>query len=202
MKQNVKENMLEWHYPLEADSVSEKPLQLEISPSVDQCAALARRLDVFKIHSLTAKMSVKRNSGNMVIYVFGEIFSKIEQKCIVSLAPVIEEIREPFEAWYADTAQTVSFTKAKRERLSEKEKGEQPILEENEDPEPILDGKIDLGELVVQYFSLSINPYPRTEQVIKSLTESDSVVIEAQEVYDNPFAALKEWRAKENKEDY
>jgi hypothetical protein len=38
-----------------------------------------------------------------------------------------------------------------------------PFLDESEDPEPVIDGKIDAGELVAQYLSLAIDPYPRLE---------------------------------------
>lgn len=202
MAQQTIENIQEWHYPLEADNVSEKPQKIELSPDADQKKALARRLDIHKIHDLTAKLNVQRNSGNMVVYIRGEIIARIEQKCIVSLAPVFQDIIEPFEAWYADTAQAVSFTKAKRDRLNIKEKGEQPMLEEHEDPEAIVDGIIDLGELVTQHLSLAIDPYPKSFEVLKKEKEDNSVEGAESEIYDNPFAALKDWRSKENKEDY
>lgn len=196
------DNAPEWHVPVKADEITDKVKVFDLAPSVEELKTLARRVDVFKIKELKAKIRTQRNSGNMVIHITGEIVAKIEQKCVISLAPVYSEINENFESWYADTQQTISFAKAKRDRLNEKERQEQPILEEFDDPEPITNGTIDLGELVTQYLSLAIDPYPKTEEIKKRELKDDSELVVLRDNLDNPFAALKEWRAKENKEDF
>lgn len=201
MIENLIEDCHEWYYPIEADHIGEDKKAIEISPDDSQKEALARRLGVAKIENLTAHLVLRRNQGNMVIYIQGEINAEIIQSCIITLAPVRQEISEKFEAWYADARQAVSFAKAKRERVNIKEKGEQPILDESEDPEAIIDGKIDLGELVTQHLSLAIDPYPRAQGAVSDVIDDEALKGEADTSYDNPFAALKEWRAKENKEE-
>lgn len=196
------DNAPEWHVPVKADEITDKPKVFELTPSAEELKILARRLDIFKIKELKAKVKAQRNSGNMVIHITGDLYAKIEQKCVITLAPVHSEINESFESWFADTQETISFAKAKRDRLSDKEKQELPILEEFDDPEPIMNGVIDLGELVTQYLSLGIDPYPKTEEMKNRELKDDSDLTVLKDNLDNPFAALKEWRAKENKEDF
>ena len=65
-------------------------------------------------------------------------------------------------------------------------------------PEAIIDGYIDAGELVTQYLSLALNPYPHAEGVKYELGDDNEEAIKPK--LDNPFAALKEWKnnKKEN----
>ncbi len=194
----------EWSYLFDVDEVGQKkPAYLSISPSDEEMSSIANRLGIEGISALKADMEIRRNPGNMVIHVSGRITARVAQKCVVTLDTVEEDVDTPFEGWFADKTQALSFTKAKRERELEKQKGEQPILSEEEDPEPIIDGKIDIGELVVQYLSLGLNPYPRKEGASYEgkFGESSSNIQGASktgEVYENPFMALKDWKKKES----
>lgn len=201
MTQQKTNEQHEWFYPLDAESISDRPVVLEISPDKEQCEALCRRLDLAKIKSLVAKLRIQRNPGNMIIYISAELNARIVQNCVATLAPVEQDITDSFEGWFADPAQAVSFTKAKRERMNLKEKIEQPILDESEDPEAIIDGVIDLGEFVAQHFSLALDPYPRVDGAEPQIVGIIGDKGDPEDAYDNPFAALKEWRAKENKDE-
>ena len=81
----------------------------------------------------------------------------------------------------------MSFARARHERDKDRGVEERPMLEEHEDPEPIVDGRINLGELVTQYLSLAIEPYPRSEEAKKILEENNN----SMPARENPFAALK-----------
>ncbi len=190
----------EWPYIINSDDVVSKPMRLTISPDELQKKALCKRMALVAIDMLSAELELERNPGNRIIHVRGRLRVHLKQKCIVSLEPVEESIDEEFEGWFADPLQAVSFAKAKRERLNPQDLQEQPILEEQEDPEPIIDGKIDLGEFTAQFFSLSLNPYPRaagSEFASAKLAKED----EPEGIYDNPFAALKDWKVREQKKD-
>jgi hypothetical protein len=76
-----------------------------------------------------------------------------------------------------------------------------PLLDEQDDPEPITDGKIDLGELVSQFLSLSINPFPHAPGVeLPEEQEGDGPVRMSAGNAPNPFAALKDWKARRDTE--
>lgn len=189
----------EWSHFIESERVSEKPWVIELVLGDEAKPALVKRLGLHGIDNMKAELRLQRQQVNKVIHITGRITANLQQKCVVSMEPVEEHVEDEFEAWYAEPNQAVSFTKARRERMSAKEQEEQPILEEFDDPEPVIDGKIDLGELVTQYLSLALNPYPRAEGVDY---KAEAGLEEAEEgTYDNPFAALKDWKEREKKKD-
>lgn len=193
----------EWHYPVYADEIAGgKAVKLSIEPTEQERIALNNRLGLYALKDLKADLRLQRNPGNMVIHIMGKIMADIVQQCIVTLEPVAEHIEEEFESWFADQTQAVSFNKAKRDRLSIKEKGEQPMMEEYDDPEAIVDGKIDLGELVTQHLSLSLNPYPRAQGVWYEKGDDELRLNDTESQGKNPFAALKDWKAKEGKKEH
>ncbi len=189
----------EWSYFYPAEEVDEKVTRVEISPSDDEKQALCNRLGLTDIKSLRADLTLQRNQISKVVHIIGHVVADVVQKCVVTMDPVDAHIDDSFEAWYAEPSQAVSFAKAKRERMSPKEQEEQPMLEEYDDPEPIEGGKIDLGELVSQHFSLFLDPYPRKEGL--AYDAGDQLEEAPEGTYDNPFAALKEWKEKETKKD-
>ncbi len=183
----------EWPYFLEVEELSGKPLCLSISPDEEQNKALIKRLDVLGLEDVCAELKITRKK--QIVYVSGHLKAKVFQPCVVSLEPVAVQVEDEFESWFADPQQAVSIAKARREREMKKGAGEQPILDEHDDPEVIIDGQIDLGELAVQYLSLSITPYPHGEGVHYKLGD-DSEEAYASETRKNPFAALKDWKDK------
>ena len=113
-----------------------------------ELAAIAVRLKLPALTKLEAEVSIKRGRGDTIL-VTGELFASLSQTCVVTLEPFPIEVNELIDATYTD--------------------GEPPPLNEvltlAEDdpdaPEPVINGKIDLGELVVQSLSLGLDPYPR-----------------------------------------
>ncbi len=190
----------EWSHFIDAATIDEVGKRFDLSPEGESVSALCNRLNLYGIPSLTANLSLKRNGVSKFIHVSGRFTVNVTQKCVVTTDPVEEHLKEEFEAWFSEPNQAVSFAKARRERMSLKEQNDQPMLEEHEDPEPIIDGKIDLGELIVQHISLALNPYPRCEGVefdgaTKGLEDAPDGT------YNNPFAALKDWKKKESDKD-
>jgi len=189
----------EWSHNIDADEVGLRTVSVKISPDEAQISALCKRLGVVSIEKLEADLTLKRNEVNKVIHVEGTVLADVTQECVVTMEPVTDHIEDRFEAWYAEPSSAVSFTKAKRERMSLAEQDEQPIIDEFDDPEGVVDGKIDLGELVTQHFSLALNLYPRADD---APFETAVGLDDAPEgVYDNPFAALKDWKAAETKKE-
>ena len=186
---------IEWSVLVKSDDVPANGKALEIAPDDKSRKALARRLDILELQDLKAKVSLKRETGH-IVHVKGQFEAKIKQACVITLEPVENEIRDEFEAWYADESQAVSFRRAQHEAQGKKELADVPMLDESEDPEPMVNGAIDVGDLVTQYLSLAIPPYPTKEGYSYSVE-----VEEPKEVKNNlklnPFAALKDWRPKD-----
>lgn len=184
----------EWSYLVDEDDIAgNKLVRLSLSPSEEEKAALCQRLGLISMEALRADLELRRKDGGMVVEVRGTITADVTQKCVATLEPVPEHIEEEFEAWFADPDKAVSFAKARRERMSHKEKEDAPFLEEYDDPEPIVNGRIDLGELSAQYLSLFLNPYPRAEGSPHLYAEGEDERSDPDQ-YKNPFAALKDWK--------
>ncbi len=185
----------EWSHMIDADDVEDKPLKLSLSPDAEARDRLASRLNILAIEDLKADLVLKREQGNMVIYIKGHIKANLRQACVVTLEPVETQLEEDFEAWFADAGQAITLAKAKQERLAKAGGGEVPILDERDDPEPIMNGQIDLGELVTQHLSLAINPYPHAEGVRYEYGDDEPQKV-PEGFKTNPFEALKDWKSK------
>lgn len=168
---------------------------LSISPDEEARKRLAQRLGLVSLDDLKADIVITRRPGEIAYHVEGHMTAGVTQSCIVTLEPVSSRIEDDFDAWFADPEGAVSIARLRRERQSKSGYGEMPILSEQEDPEPIINGKIDLGELVTQYLSLSINPYPHAEGVTFEVRDEGGQRA-VPEVIRNPFAALKDWKSK------
>lgn len=188
----------EWSHFVEADKIGTAPVKLKLSPNAEERKRLAKRMALTDLKNLESDLVISRDAGSNVIFISGQIHAEVVQPCVITAKPVKSEVQDSFEAWYADPKEAVSFAKAKKEKQErEGEGGEMPFLDESEDPEPVIEGKIDVGELVAQYLSLAINPYPTAEGV--ELPEEPIKAAAESPIYENPFAALKDWKNKQEK---
>lgn len=197
MNKNTPHVLPEWSYLIEEDKAGTDIKDLTISPSADEEQALCKRLNLLTLEGLSARLTLERISGGMVVHIKGRFKAQLTQSCVISLERVAAEIEETFEGWYANPDQAIMLAKARRARQAKNGEGEAPILEEKDDPEPIVNGHIDLGELVTQYLSLAIDPYPHAPGVERR--EEDMLIIQTDspgaDIRRNPFAALKDWKS-------
>lgn len=187
-----------WSVLIDHGEIGAKPYHKVLEAKEADLKAIAERLGIPAVDSLTAEMTLQRIPGNRaVVHLEGQLKAQVVQSCVISSAPVKAYIEEEFEAWYADHDSFVSLTRARQERAGKMADNEVPVIDEREDPEPMINGKIDAGDLVAQYLSLSLDPYPRAHGVS---WEKDSVdtafdAADAPVLRKNPFAALKDWKA-------
>lgn len=196
MSKTIDENLVmasEWSHMVDVDTIIDGKMRLSISPNEDETAALLKRLDVQGVGKLTVDLTLKRQ--NQIVHVRGQISAHVTQRCVITLDPVQVHVEDGFEAWFADTDSTIPIAKKRREREVGKGRTDLPMLEEHEDPEPIVDGQIDLGELAVQYLSLALDPYVHGEGAEYEHGD-DTPQTEDSSLRENPFAALKDWKDK------
>ena len=185
----------EWSHLWPVAALKGDEVKVSLSPDDEAKTRLAQRLGLLSLDSLKADIVVSRGANEICYNVKGHFSADIVQKCVVTLEPVVGHVEDEFEAWYADPDVAVPLAKARHEKLNEKGHGELPILDERDDPEALVDGKIDLGELITQYVALSLDPYPHAEGAEEVMKEKLSEDQEEAEVK-NPFAALKDWKDK------
>lgn len=183
----------EWSVLVDAQTVTSTPQKTRIAASEEERKALCTRLGLNNISSLSADVTLHREKGS-VIHVNGLMKASVMQVCSVTTDPVQTQIEETFEGWFADQDRIVMLAKARHERLGRMTDSEIPILDESEDPEPLVNGMIDIGELVVQHLSLAVDAFPRR----RGLEDTEIIDVSAGDpaalVRRNPFEALKNWK--------
>ncbi len=186
----------EWSHFFDVDDLNHsKPTALTIEASEDECMDLARRFSVEAIKKVNAQLSLTLEGG--IIHVTGQFDCVVTQNCVVTLEPFDTALSEPVEGWFANKESMVSFAAAKKERDVARSQAEVEVLDEKDDPEPIVEGRIDLGELVAQHISLAIPAYPHKDGVTYEVGDDDIVIDDKSPLRKNPFEALKDW--KENR---
>ncbi|MBE0530146.1 MAG: DUF177 domain-containing protein [Rhodospirillales bacterium] len=135
---------------------------------------LARRLGVVSVDLLTADLRLIRMMGAMV-RLEGQLAAEVTQSCVVTLAPVHSRI-----------AATVDRRYGPPEALAETD-SEDVGLEDDDVPEVLVNGVIDLGEAVAEQLALEIDPFPRAEGAEFPGYASGPVPTETTK---SPFAAL------------
>lgn len=186
----------EWPAFIDVDKIASEPKTFHIGADDQERIDLARRLGVVSIEKAVADITLQRISGG-IIQALGTLHAELTQSCVVSLVPVAETIHEEFEGWFGNDSSAVSFARAKSDREAKKANMEAEILEESVDPEPIINGKVDIGELAAQTLSLYLNPYPHAPGVKHELgVDSRDETPEGASLRKNPFEALKDWKEK------
>ncbi|OSQ37855.1 YceD family protein [Thalassospira mesophila] len=169
-----------------------KKTTFEIEASAAERAALADRFDLAGIEKMAAKLTLQL-AGNGEVTVRGTLHAEITQRCVVTLEPVPEIVDDEIEVLYSPhvSEENMPSTADDLEGLTEDE-----LMALLDQPEPLTDGIIDLGEVAAQFLAISMDPYPRKEGVdIEEFVENE----EAEEK-PNPFAKLAGLKDKlENK---
>ena len=160
-----------WSVPQKADLIAETGMRRDIAASADICAAVAVLAAVREVSDLKASFELSR--AGEVVHVTGRVTAKVGQNCVVSLEPIETAVDEPIDVLFAPAPAEGSATGDERRRKTE-----------DEPPEPLVDGTIDLGAIATEFLILGIEPYPRKEGVAFAPPDVDTEI-------PHPFAALQ-----------
>ncbi|MFT5180648.1 MAG: uncharacterized metal-binding protein YceD (DUF177 family) [Alphaproteobacteria bacterium] len=137
--------------------------------------ALAARYGLISLDALEAQVTVREDpSGEIVAE--GHVQAQIVQQCVVTLEPISSTVSASFDQLYTLRPADVE---------DDLEIGPDDI----EPPEPVIGDSIDVGELLAQFLSLSIDPYPRAPDA-----DSQTDQYPSKTPKDGPFAALAQLR--------
>jgi uncharacterized metal-binding protein YceD (DUF177 family) len=146
-----------------------------IEASEAECAALAKRFDLRELSNLKAKLNIRRISGGTAVRVEGKFEADVIQTCVVSLQDVHGRVQGHFDTFFAEEPEDTGMD------------AELSMDDDETSPEMITKGNIDLGEVVAQYLSLELDPYPRAPGV--SLAAQLAEI--GAEVKNSPFRVLE-----------
>lgn len=156
--------------PLAAADVPEDGLDVAIFAEPGERAALAAADGLEQISRLEAELHVERD-GPGGLRVTGEMRADIRQTCVVSLEPFDATIVEPIDLRFAPEkpaeAAPPRGERNWRDRRSARPEPEDAkssrhigALDEDE-PDPLVDGRIDLGAVVAEFLALGLDLYPK-----------------------------------------
>jgi uncharacterized metal-binding protein YceD (DUF177 family) len=133
-----------------------RTVTVEASPAERQALASLHGLPA--IAALTATLRVEP-AGSGGAHVTGAVHGKLTHTCVVTLEPFEATVDEAVDVRFAPEPEEDSGRRAARETLS-------LSLADEDDPDPVIDGKIDLGALTAEFFALGLDPYPRKPGVV------------------------------------
>ena len=169
--------------PLAVESVGENGLRLVLEASEEERSALAEQDGLLGISALTVEAEVTRR-GRDRLGVKGRVRAVVAQTCVVTLEAFDSSIDEPFEVEYAPEAEAeAEYARAMAEIEAAQDKAG-ALAAQPDPPDPIVNGKIDLGALAAEFLALGLDPYPR-----KPGAEFSPLIEDAGEK-PSPFAAL------------
>jgi Large ribosomal RNA subunit accumulation protein YceD len=160
----MKRSVFEFSRPLQVDRVPN--LGSRDRPTADdkECAALALRLGIPKLHSLSAFLTSSPWRGGG-LKITGPMNAEFDQVSVVSLDTFRTKLEVGVERYFLPPHKDASASE--------------------EDVDTIQDGMVDLGEILAETLALELEPYPRKPgevfEDIKEDVEPDKVT---------PFTAL------------
>ncbi|CAD5254685.1 conserved hypothetical protein [Bosea sp. 62] len=171
------QHKLPLHHPIRVESITLRPVPVEVAPEQGDLAATATYLGVVSVEALKASYSLSRNGERLKLE--GMIKARLHQNCVVTLEPFPVELKVPVKLDFAPEAEIAAMAKPSEDDEIDIE----VLLNEEEPPEPIVDGTIDLGVVTLEFLALSLDPYPRKPGVAFSEPAPETPA-------ESPFAAL------------
>jgi hypothetical protein len=163
-----------------ADDIQrDRSITLDLVATAAECEAVADELGLEAVRSLRGKLTVFRQARG-VLQVEGEVRADIDQICVVTLEPFGSEIVEPVSIKFAP--EVAPGTPPRKVDVAEAVE----VSMDEDPPDPIINGRVDLGAVVVEFLALGLDPYPRKPGV----EFTPDPVLDDEPTAESPFAAL------------
>ena len=141
---------------------------------------IAALLDLASLDRLSFACDFYRR-GKGCLFLQGTLAASVTQTCVVSLEPVASALQIPVEIEFWPTSLIDQLTATFDEAAS---------LGMLDWPEPIVDGRIDLGPVIYETLATALDPYPRREGA--SLEWLNAGEAPGAAKAESPFAALEQ----------
>ncbi|MGH6727908.1 MAG: YceD family protein [Pseudolabrys sp.] len=137
--------------PVVVDEIPESGLHVEIEAPAAARAAVAELAALRDLAQLSAVFDL--TSQGATVQVSGQVTARVGQTCVVTLEPIESTVEEAVDLEFAPVPAggVEPPPKGARKRAQS----------DNEPPEPLVDGTVDLGALATEFLILGVDPYPR-----------------------------------------
>ncbi|PTM43597.1 YceD family protein [Bosea sp. 124] len=145
------------HRPVRVDEIKLRGSRIAVHAEAAELAGIARMLDLPSVEALEARYLLSRSGERVKLE--GEIKAALHQTCIVTLDAFPVSLSVPLKLDFAP-----EMPENPRRKSADADGGEIDVevrLNEDDPPEPILDGVIDLGAVTLEFLALALEPYPR-----------------------------------------
>lgn len=161
--------------------VPARGLDAQRKATPEECAALARSIEIPAVERLEVHYHIKPLSGGRY-RLEGTLKADIVQSCIVTLDPVRTTIDDRLEVEFRSDAPQEPAGKL----------GEELIVLEATEYEPLEHNRLDVGRIVVETLAAAMPAYPRSPGAALEQHEAGP----AKPGPANPFAVLAGWKPK------
>lgn len=139
---------------------------------------MMKAFDLVGLPRMTATFNITGNARRLKVK--GEVRADIRQNCVVTLEDFDSRITEPFDLTFSEDVSPDTVVM----------QNEDDGFSRREDPEPLINDRIDLGEIAAEHLALALDPWPRKPGVTFSWIEDEGEP--------SPFAALRGMGVKKN----
>jgi uncharacterized metal-binding protein YceD (DUF177 family) len=173
----------EFSRPVAVDQIGPQETERQIVANAAERARLVERFGLLALDGLKATLNLKRDRGG-VVQLRGRFEAEVVQACVVTLEPVRSRLSESFR---------VAFGTGSAAGVGVVVIG----VEDEDPPEELTEGRIDLGETVAQQLAVALDPYPHAPAAGKKAAAPERGAADAEKTA-SPFAVLAPLRERRN----
>jgi hypothetical protein len=172
-----------WHVPVAVEDIPEGGHSFTLEPDAETRAAIAAVAGLRDLPQLAATFDLTRQDAGG-LRVVGQVSATVGQTCVVSLEPLLNAVEENVDLLFKPQIVPPGPSA-----------GNEPARTTAEaklnGPEPLIDGVVDLGALVIEFLILGLDPYPRKAGAVFEAPRERAADA-------GPFAALSGWSKSQN----
>ena len=135
-----------WSVPLAISDVPEAGRHLDLIADEAVRAGIAELANLRDVSRLEAVFDVALR-GRGGLHVTGQVQATVGQVCVVTLEPIDNEINEPIDLLFMPEEAVAG--------------GGEADPTDDDGPEPLIGGIVDLGAIATEFLLLGVDPYPR-----------------------------------------
>lgn len=163
-------NKLPYSVPLRMHQVGASATH-KLEPTVEERARIAKALHLASLNVFTADITVTTTVSGWRLD--GRVVAEAEQICGLTLVPLPVSINQKFTVNLTDVPQEIEVN----------EEGEIDLELNDDFPDQVEDGRIDIGDYAVEQLSLCLDPFPRAAGAVFEQPPEPAEI--------SPFAVLK-----------
>ena len=139
--------------PLVISDVPPEGVTVDVEAAPAECAALASHNAIPAVHALHAELRARRWRGDG-LELDGELRASVRQTCVATLEEFDSELVEPIHMRFAPPIEEGPRSRRRHDESAE-------LTLEDDPPDPLIGGGVDLGAIVSEFLTLALDPYPR-----------------------------------------